>query len=180
MNRAAIGTGKRIARMARRPLAAALLLFSVGPTPFALAGDAPRSSQDLTLSEFMRCPEPPSDSILTLEPTGAAKIVVLRGMDPKRARTLTNYKQLTRAEMDELAALLRAEKFDRIPEVPPDPARPPSLSHHSCLITIEIQLDGKTARLRYDSDPDTASPAKALGRKIGAILQRHEWRETAP
>jgi len=180
MDHAAIGTGERIARMARRPLAAALLLVSVGSTPPALAGDAPQSSQGLTITEFMRCPEPPSDSVLTLEPSGAAQIVVLRGMDPKRARSLTNYKRLTTAEMNELVALLRAEGFDRIPETPPDPARRPSLSRHPCLITVEIQLDGKAARLRYDSDPDTTSPAKTLGGKINAILQRHEWKEHLP
>jgi hypothetical protein len=147
--------------------------------PPTRAGDDSSAAEGLTISEYMRCPEPPSDSVLTLEPNGAAKITVMRGMDRRTARILINYKQLTSADMGDLTALLRSSEFDRILE-PPRSATPPSLAKHPCLITLEIHLDGKVAHLRYDSDPDTSSPAKALARKIGDILNRHEWKEAAP
>jgi hypothetical protein len=153
-----------------------LLLVGAPPT---LAEERAPSPAGLTISVFMRCPEPPSDSVLTLEPDGAAKITVIRGMNLRNARTLTNYKQLTSAEMEELTTLLRSSGFDRMPEAPRS-AAPPSLSKHPCLITLEIHLDGRVARLRYDSDPDTSSPAKALAGKINAILNRHEWKEAIP
>jgi hypothetical protein len=153
------------------------LLVGVPPT---LAGEGPPSSAGLTINQFMRCPEPPSDSVLTLEPSGAAKIIVLRGMDKRTVRTLTNYKQLTGADMDELTALLRASKFERMPEASHDAAPRPSLAKHPCRITLEIHLDGKQARLRYDSDPESTTPAKALAMKIDAILDRYEWSETVP
>ena len=154
-----------------------LALPFVGALP-SFAGESPRSAEGLSISEFMRCPEPPHDSVLTLEPSGAAQITVIRGMDPRSARTLINYKRLTSADMGVLTSLLRDAGFDRMPDTPPNSR--PSLSKHSCLITLEIHLDGKAARLRYDSDPDTSSPAKALASKLHAILDRYEWKEVVP
>jgi hypothetical protein len=157
-----------------------LLLFLLVGVPPSVMGGGPASAEGLTINEYMRCPEPPSDSVLTLESNGAAKITVMRGMDRRTARTLTNYKQLTSAEMGELATLLRSSEFDRIPEAPRDTTPWPSLSKHPCLITLEIHLDGKVAHLRYDTDPDTSSPTKVLAGKISEVLNRHEWKEAAP
>lgn len=176
--------GRRSGRAVRRwPLTAGLLLLllpalSAGGTPIQ-AGEPAAPPPGLTITQHMRCPEPPSDSVMTLEPTGAATILVTWGMDRRTMRTLINYKRLTGAEMAELAALLRAEGFDRIPE-PPPPTGPPSLSTHPCRIALEIRLDGRSARVRYDSDPETPSPAKTLAGKIQVVLDRHAWRETAP
>jgi hypothetical protein len=162
----------------RHGFAVLLLAIPFVGAPPSLAGESPHSAEGLNISEFMRCPEPPHDSVLTLEPSGAAQITVIRGMDPRSARTLINYKRLTSVDMGVLSSLLRDAGFDRMPDTPPNSRL--SLSKHSCLITLEIHLDGKAARLRYDSDPDTSSPAKTLASKLHAILDRHDWQGTAP
>ena len=134
-------------------------------TALAAAGSPP------VLAERMTCPDP-STSVMTLEADGAAEIVAFRGFDPRTARSFMNRKHLPAADMQELLAILRNSGFDRLPDGPEDRPGP-----DTCLITLEIQLDGRQATLRYQGTPEPVTPAKALAKKIHAILDRHEWKE---
>ena len=134
-------------------------------TPLGAAGPPP------ILTEHMTCADP-STSVMTLEPDGTATIVVFRGFDPRTARSVTNRKYLTAGDMQEVLALLRSSGFDRLPDGPEDRTGP-----DTCLFTLDIRLDSQQATLRYHGTPEPLTPAKALARKIHAILDRHEWKE---
>jgi hypothetical protein len=129
------------------------------------------TAQRPVLEEFMRCPDL-SSTMMSLAPDGQATLVVLRGDELRTMRSFTNRKRLTAADMQDLLALLRGSGFARLPEAPDATPGP-----DTCLIHLEIRLDGREATLRYQSEPEPVTPAKALARKIHAILDRHAWRE---
>jgi hypothetical protein len=147
--------------------------------PISAAETTGTAATALSISEYFRCPEPFHRGLLTVEPSGAATLVVTRGLDPRKGRSTIHKKQLSREEVKELTTVVRGSGYELIPETTFDANRDRPRRMDACSRSIEITLEGKTRRIRFDHGYDNPPALDAMLKGIHAILDRHEWTEDA-
>ena len=133
----------------------------------------------LEIVEVYRCPLPPHTGVMTLEPSGEATLFVEGGFDPGAGTGTSQKKHLSAKQMKELARVVRHSKWLKIPDTVYDILKPPKRTD-GCSQSIQIELEGKSRTISYNSGYENPPALDSLLKNIHAVLDHDDWVEDRP
>ena len=154
-------------------VALALILGACGaPKPQGAPESAPAPA--FKISKTFACPLPAHRGLLSVDADGKAALVIFDGLDgPPHSTSRRQKKQLSPADMSELARIVAESDFKTFPErvesFPPKYEQTDPCDH-----SLEITADGVTKRVSY-RDGDVPKDLADFVGKLNQVIDRVSW-----